>query len=82
MTKVMVRFPVKPEFFFRFFFNLLGCLFNCEDHFHFHKTIIVNCFSNSHLSTKSKFFLSPQRTSTHLLLFAVHNAFALPGFLF
>ena len=81
MTKVMVRFPVKPEFFFRFFFNRLGCLFNCEDHLHFHKTIIVNCFSKSHLSRKEQ-VLSPQRTSTHLLLFAVHNAFALPGFLF
>ena len=33
ITKVRVRFPVKPEFFF--FFNCLGCLFNCEDHIFF-----------------------------------------------
>ena len=37
----MVRFSVKPESFFRFFFNRsLGCLFNCEDHFHLN--ILIN----------------------------------------
>ena len=35
IDKVRDRFPVKPEF-FRFLINRLGCLCNCQDHFHFH----------------------------------------------
>ena len=32
-----VRFDSRSSLnFFRFFFNRLGCLFNCENHFHFH----------------------------------------------
>ena len=33
IAKVRVWFPVKPEFMFRFFFNRLGCLFNCGVHY-------------------------------------------------
>ena len=41
IANVRVLFLVKPNF-FRFFFNRLGCLFNCVDHFHFHYYSLVN----------------------------------------
>ena len=44
IAKVRVWFPVKPEFIQVLFFNRLVCLFNCEDHFHFH--IIYYSFFN------------------------------------
>ena len=41
ISKIMVRFPVKPaESSGSCSTALIGCLFNCEDHFHFHIFLI------------------------------------------
>ena len=47
ITKVRVRFMVKPEFFQVGFFNRLGCLFNCEDHIHSHIFIRSSKYGSS-----------------------------------
>lgn len=47
ITKIRVRFLVKPEC-FQFFFNRLGCLLNCEGHFHFHIFIHRSKYESFH----------------------------------
>lgn len=47
IAKIRVRFLVKPEF-FSFFFNRLGCLLNCEGHFHFHVFIHRSKYESFH----------------------------------
>jgi len=48
ITKVRIRFMVKPEFFQVGFFNRLGCLFNCEDHIHSHIFIRSSKYGSFH----------------------------------